>query len=190
MSYSDACIYSAKKDCLVNIGGFLATNDKKIYEKARNLVVIYEGLRTYGGMTGRDMEVIARGLRKGADDRYLEYRIKQTRYLGKILLENSIPIVQPIGGHGVFLDALKFLPHIDNREQWPSQTLAADIYEDSAVRTMERGAVSKGRDKNGKNIFPKLELVRVTILRRVYTNTQMEYVAESINKTLQKKRAN
>lgn len=179
-SYSDACIYSAKKDCLVNIGGFLATHNKEIFEKARNLVVVYEGLHTYGGMAGRDMEAVARGLKEGADERYLEYRIKQVRYLGEILIEAGIPIVKPIGSHAVFLNALKFFPRMP-REQWPSQTLTAAIYEDSAVRTMERGAVSKGRDlKTGKNIFPKLELVRVTIPRRVYTNTQMEYVAQSI----------
>lgn len=187
MSYSDACIYSAKKDCLVNIGGFLAANDEEIYEKARNLVVVYEGLHTYGGMSGRDMEALSRGLLEGADDLYLEYRIKQVRYLGEMLLEYNVPIVKPIGGHGIFLNALKFFPDMP-RDQWPSQTLAAAIYEDSAVRTMERGAISKGRDKKtGKNIFPKLELVRVTIPRRVYTNTQMEYVADSIKRVYEKR---
>ncbi|MCK4892207.1 MAG: tyrosine phenol-lyase [Candidatus Pacebacteria bacterium] len=187
MSYSDACIYSAKKDGLVNIGGFLAANDEEIYEKARNLVVVYEGLHTYGGMAGRDMEALARGLREGADDRYLEYRIKQVRYLGEMLTNYGVPIVKPIGGHGVFLDALKFFPEMP-RDQWPSQTLAASIYEESAIRTMERGAVSKGRDhKTGENIFPKLELVRITIPRRVYTNTQMEYVADSIIKIFEKR---
>lgn len=187
MSYSDACIYSAKKDCLVNIGGFLAANDKEIYEKARNLVVVYEGLHTYGGMAGRDMEALSRGLREGAEDSYLEYRIKQVRYLGEMLLQYNIPIVKPIGGHGIFLNALKFFPDMP-RDQWPSQTLAAAIYEDSAVRTMERGAISKGRDKKtGKNIFPKLELVRATIPRRVYTNTQMEYVADSIKRVYEKR---
>ena len=187
MSYSDACIYSAKKDCLVNIGGFLAANDKEIYERARNLVVVYEGLHTYGGMSGRDMEALSRGLREGTDVRYLEYRINQVRYLGEILTGYNVPIVKPIGSHGIFLDALKFFPHIP-RELWPSQTLAAAIYEESAVRTMERGAVSKGRDpKTGENIFPKLELVRVTIPRRVYTNTQMEYVAESIKNVYEKR---
>lgn len=180
MSYSDGCVYSAKKDGLVNIGGFLATNDEEIYEQAQNLVVVYEGLHTYGGLAGRDMEAMARGLREGADERYLEYRIKQVRYLGEMLLKNNIPIVKPIGGHAVYLNALKFLPHL-KREEWPAQALAAAIYEFSGVRTMERGAVSKGRDrKTGQNIFPPLELVRLAIPRRVYTNTQMEYVAESI----------
>jgi len=181
MSYSDACIYSCKKDCLVNIGGFIASHDKEIFEKARSLVVVYEGLHTYGGMAGRDMEALARGLREGARADYLEYRIGQVRYLGEMLLESKVPIIRPTGGHAVFLNALKFLPHIP-REQWPAQALAAAIYEDSGVRSMERGAVSKGRDKAGKNIFPKLELVRLTIPRRVYTHTQMEYTAESVKK--------
>jgi tyrosine phenol-lyase len=180
MSYSDGCIYSAKKDCLVNMGGFLATHSKDIFDYTRGMVVLYEGLHTYGGMSGRDMEAVAQGLREGAQYEYLKYRINQVRYLGELLDNAGVPIVKPIGSHGVFLNALKFLPHLP-REQWPAQTLSAAIYEDSAVRTMERGAVSKGRDKDtGKNIFPALELVRLTIPRRVYTNTHMEYTAESI----------
>jgi len=180
MSYSDGCIYSAKKDCLVNMGGFLATHSKDIFDYTRGMVVLFEGLHTYGGMAGRDMEAVALGLREGAQYKYLKYRINQVRYLGELLMKAGVSIVKPIGSHGVFLDALKFLPHLP-RDQWPAQTLAAAIYEDSAVRTMERGAISKGRDKEtGENIFPKLELVRLTIPRRVYTNTHMEYTAESI----------
>ena len=180
MSYSDGSVYSSKKDCLVNIGGFLATNDKEIYEATRNMVVVYEGLHTYGGMAGRDMEAVARGLREGAEYEYLKYRVNQVRYLGELLMKANVPIVKPVGSHAVFLNALKFLPHLP-REQWPAQTLAGAIYEDSAVRSMERGAVSKGRNKEtGENIFPPLELVRLTIPRRVYTNTHMEYTANSI----------
>jgi len=187
MSYSDGCIYSAKKDCLVNIGGFLATNEEDIFEHCRNMVVVYEGLHTYGGMAGRDMEAVARGLRESTDYNYLKYRINQVQYLGELLMEKGVPIVKPIGGHAVFLDALRFLPHLE-RDKWPSQTLAAAIYEDSAVRSMERGAISKGRDKDtGENIFPKLELVRLTIPRRVYTNTHMEYTAESIIRLYEKR---
>jgi len=187
MSYSDGCIYSAKKDCLVNMGGFLATHNKDIFDYTRGMVVLFEGLHTYGGMAGRDMEAVARGLREGAEYEYLKYRINQVRYLGNLLIKAGISIVRPIGSHGVFLDALKFLPHLP-RDQWPAQTLSAAIYEDSAVRTMERGAVSKGRDKEtGENIFPKLELVRLTIPRRVYTNTHMEYTAESIIRLHKKK---
>ncbi|MFC2143381.1 tyrosine phenol-lyase [Candidatus Aenigmatarchaeota archaeon] len=182
MSYSDGCTYSSKKDCIVNIGGFIATNDKEIYEKNRNLVVVFEGLHTYGGMAGRDMEALSRGLIEGAQDAYLEHRINQVRYLGDMLMKGGVPIVRPIGGHAVFIDAMKFLPHIP-RDRWPAQRLAAAIYEVSGVRTMERGAVSKGRDRDtGENIFPKLELVRLTIPRRVYTNTQMEFTAASIIK--------
>jgi tyrosine phenol-lyase len=187
MSYSDGCIYSSKKDCLVNIGGFLATNDKEIFEATRNMVVVYEGLHTYGGMAGRDMEALARGLREGAEYNYLKYRINQVRYLGNLLLDAGVPIVKPTGGHAVFLDALNFLHHLP-REQWPAQTLAAAIYEDSGVRSMERGAISKGRDKEtGENIFPKLELVRLTIPRRVYTNTHMEYTADSVVRLYEKR---
>ncbi|MFX1571521.1 MAG: tyrosine phenol-lyase [Promethearchaeota archaeon] len=187
MSYSDGCIYSAKKDCLVNIGGFLATKDKDIFEHCRNMVVVYEGLHTYGGMAGRDMEAVARGLKESTSYEYLKYRINQVRYLGKLLMNAGVPIVKPIGGHAVFLNALKFLSHLE-REQWPAQTLAAAIYEDSGVRSMERGAISKGRDKDtGENIFPKLELVRLTIPRRVYTNTHMEYTAESVIRLYEKK---
>jgi tyrosine phenol-lyase len=187
MSYSDGCIYSSKKDCLVNIGGFLATNNEDIFEHCRNMVVVYEGLHTYGGMAGRDMEAVARGLREGAEYDYLKYRVHQVRYLGDLLRKANVPIVNPTGGHAVFLNALKFLPHLE-REQWPAQTLAAAVYEDSGVRSMERGAISKGRDKEtGENIFPALELVRLTIPRRVYTNTQMEYTAESINRLYEKR---
>jgi len=144
------------------------------------MVVVYEGLHTYGGMAGRDMEAVARGLREGAQYEYLNYRVNQVRYLGDLLMKANVPIVKPVGGHAVFLNALEFLPHLA-RDQWPAQTLAGAIYEDSAVRTMERGAISKGRDsETGDNIFPKLELVRLTIPRRVYTNTHMEYTADSI----------
>jgi len=187
MSYSDGCIYSAKKDCLVNIGGFLATHNRDIFDYTRGMVVLFEGLHTYGGMAGRDMEAVARGLREGAEYEYLKYRINQVRYLGDLFLKANVPIVKPTGGHAVFVNALKFLPHLP-RDQWPAQTLSAAIYEDSAVRTMERGAVSKGRDKDtGENIFPKLELVRLTIPRRVYTNTHMEYTAESIIRLYEKR---
>lgn len=183
---SVGCIYSGKKDCLVNIGGFVATNDEKIYMGARALVVVYEGLHTYGGLAGRDMEAMARGLREGTDVDYLRARISQVRYLGHLLKEAGVPIVEPVGGHGVFLDALKFVPHIP-REHFPAQALSSAIYEECGVRSMERGAVSKGRDKDGNNIFPKLELVRLTIPRRVYTQSHMDFVAEGIARLYQKR---
>ena len=148
---------------------------REIKFKRKKFCIIKSSINNWFGK-----QAVARGLREGAQYEYLKYRINQVRYLGEMLKEASVPIVKPIGGHAVFLNALKFLPHL-KREHWPAQTLAAAIYEDSAVRSMERGAISKGRDKEtGENIFPALELVRLTIPRRVYTNSHMEYTAESI----------
>jgi tyrosine phenol-lyase len=181
MTYFDGCTMSGKKDCLVNIGGFLAMNEEWILQQAREQVVIFEGMPTYGGLAGRDMEAIAQGIYEMVDDDYIAHRIYQVRYLGEKLIASGIPIVRPIGGHAVFLDAKQFLPHLD-QEQFPAQALAAAIYLDSGVRTMERGIVSSGRDpKTGENRRPKLELVRLTIPRRVYTDRHMDVVAYSIN---------
>jgi tyrosine phenol-lyase len=179
-SYTDTCTMSAKKDALVNIGGWLATNDEGLFEEARNLVVVYEGLHTYGGLAGRDMEAMARGVVESVEDDHIRTRIGQVEYLGNHLLDWGVPIVKPIGGHAVFLDARAFYPHVP-QSQYPAQALAGNIYIDSGVRTMERGAVSAGRDaKTGEEHFPKLELVRVTIPRRVYTQAHMDVVAESV----------
>ncbi len=179
-SYTDGAWMSAKKDNLVNIGGWLATNDEDVFEKTRNMVVVYEGLHTYGGMSGRDMEALAIGITEAVEDDYVRARVGQVRYLGELLTDWGIPIVQPIGGHAIFLDAKRFYPHIPQNE-FPAQTLAADIYVDSGVRTMERGVVSAGRDpKTGDHRYPKLELVRITIPRRVYTQAHMDVVAESV----------
>lgn len=179
-SYTDGATMSAKKDALVNIGGFLAINDKKIYEEARNLVVVYEGLHTYGGLAGRDMEAIAIGITESVDEDHIRARIGQVEYLGNKMRDFGIPIVLPIGGHGVFLNAKKFLPHI-KQTNYPAQTLAAEIYIDSGVRSMERGNVSSGRNpETGKEYLPDLELVRLTIPRRVYTQAHMDVVAESV----------
>jgi len=180
MSYYDGCTMSGKKDCLVNIGGFLAMNEEWILQKAREQVVIFEGMPTYGGLAGRDMEAIAQGIYEMVDDDYIAHRIYQVRYLGEQLLEAGIPIVQPIGGHAVMLDARRFLPHL-TQDQFPAQALAAALYVDSGVRSMERGIVSAGRDpKTGENRHPKLELVRLTIPRRVYTDRHMDVVAHSV----------
>jgi len=177
---TDAATMSSKKDALVSIGGFLAVNDPDVFEQARNLVVVYEGLHTYGGMAGRDMEALAIGITESIDDDHIRARIGQVQYLGNKLKEAGIPIVNPIGTHGVFLDAKKFLPHL-TQDQFPAQTLAAEIYLDSGVRTMERGIVSAGRNKKtGKNNYPNLELVRLTIPRRVYTQAHMDVIAESV----------
>ena len=179
-SYTDGAWMSAKKDNLVNIGGWLATNDEDVFEKTRSMVVIYEGLHTYGGMSGRDMEALAIGITEAVQDDYVQARVGQVRYLGELLVDWGIPIVQPIGGHAIFLDAKRFYPHIP-QDDFPAQALAADIYIDSGVRTMERGVVSAGRDpETGENRHPKLELVRITIPRRVYTQAHMDVVAESV----------
>lgn len=179
-SYTDGCTMSGKKDALVNIGGWLALRDAKLYAEASNLVVVYEGLHTYGGMAGRDMEAMARGIVESIKDDHIRARVGQVEYLGHKLADWGIPIVQPIGGHAVYLNARAFYPRIA-QEQFPAQTLAAELYLDSGVRSMERGIVSAGRDKHtGKHHFPKLELVRLTIPRRVYTQAHMDVTAESV----------
>lgn len=177
---TDGCTMSGKKDTLVNIGGFLAMNSEAILARAREEVVIFEGMPSYGGMSGRDMEAMAQGIYEMVDDAYIAHRIHQVRYLGEQLLAAEIPLVKPIGGHAVFLDARRFLPHLD-QEQFPAQALAAALYVDSGVRAMERGIVSAGRDpKTGEHRRPKLELVRLTIPRRVYTDRHLDVVAYSV----------
>ena len=177
---TDGATMSAKKDALVNIGGFLALNDPKDYEEASNLVVVYEGLHTYGGLAGRDMEAMAIGIEESVSDDHMKARIGQVIYLGEQLRDYGIPITEPIGGHGIFLDAKRFLPHVE-QDKFPAQALAAELYMDSGVRSMERGVVSAGRNpKTGKNYYPKLELVRLTIPRRVYTQAHMDVIAESV----------
>ncbi|SHK12998.1 tyrosine phenol-lyase [Desulforamulus aeronauticus] len=178
-SYADGATMSGKKDCLVNIGGFLALNDEDLYQKATQLVVVYEGMPSYGGLAGRDMEAMARGMYESVDYYYIKHRIEQVRYLGDKLTQAGVPIVKPIGGHAVFLDARAFLSHIP-QDQFPAQMLAAKLYEISGVRSMERGIVSAGRDKEGNHYFPKLELVRLTIPRRVYTYAHMDVVADAV----------
>jgi tyrosine phenol-lyase len=179
-SYTDGAWMSAKKDSLVNIGGWVAVNNWETFEELRNLVVVFEGLHTYGGLAGRDLEAMAIGIRESVQEEYIRSRIGQVYYLGERLQEAGVPIVTPIGGHAVFLDAAAMLPHIP-REQFPAQALAAALYVESGVRSMERGAVSAGRDPETKeNRYPKLELVRLTIPRRVYTQAHMDVVAESV----------
>jgi len=179
-SYTDGAWMSAKKDNLVNIGGWLAVNHSDLFEQLRNMVVIFEGLHTYGGLAGRDMEAIAIGIGEAVQDDHVRARIGQVRYLGQLLLDWEIPIVQPIGGHAVFLDARRFYAHIP-QDQFPAQTLAAELFLDSGIRSMERGVVSAGRDpKTGDHRYPKLELTRLTIPRRVYTQAHMDVIAESV----------
>ncbi|MCZ2134953.1 MAG: tyrosine phenol-lyase [Burkholderiales bacterium] len=179
-SYTDAAWMSAKKDNLVNIGGWLAVNDWDLFEELRNLVVVYEGLHTYGGLAGRDLEALAIGIEESAQDQHIRSRIGQVLYLGELLSQWGIPIVQPIGGHAIFLDARAFYPHLKQIE-FPAQTLAAELYLDSGIRSMERGIASAGRDTTtGDHYYPKLELTRLTIPRRVYTQAHMDVVAESV----------
>ncbi len=184
-SYTDGAWMSGKKDHLVNIGGWLAINDYPLFEELRNLVVIYEGLHTYGGMAGRDMEAMAIGIYESIQDDHIRARVGQVQYLGDLLRDWGIPVVQPIGGHAVFLDARKFYPHL-SQDLFPSQTLAAELYLDSGIRSMERGIVSAGRDpQTGRHRYPKLELTRLTIPRRVYTEAHMDVVAESVKAVYQ-----
>jgi tyrosine phenol-lyase len=177
---TDGCTMSAKKDALVNIGGFLALNDAALFDEARNLVVVYEGLHTYGGLAGRDMEAMARGIEESVSDAHIRARIGQVEYLGQQLLRQDIPIVLPVGGHAIYLDARRFYGHIP-QDEFPAQTLAAELYLDSGIRSMERGIVSAGRDSaTGEHHYPKLELVRLAIPRRVYTQAHMDVAAESV----------
>jgi tyrosine phenol-lyase len=178
--YTHGAWMSAKKDNLVNIGGWLAVNDPQLFEELRNLVVVYEGLHTYGGLAGRDMEAMAIGIAESVQDDHVRSRVGQVRYLGELLTDWKIPIVQPIGGHAIFLDAKRSYPHLP-QVQFPAQTLAAELFLDSGIRSMERGIASAGRDpKTGDHYYPKLELTRLTIPRRVYTQAHMDVVAESV----------
>jgi len=180
-SYSDGATVSSKKDNLVNIGGFLALRDPELARQARALLVAFEGLHTYGGMSGRDMEALAQGIREMVEtDDHVRARVGQVHYLGQKLIDAGIPVVRPIGGHGVFLNAAEILGHMP-QDHFPAQALTAAIYRDSGVRGMERGIVSAGRDpETGENRRPNLELVRLTIPRRVYTQSHMDVTAESV----------
>jgi tyrosine phenol-lyase len=177
---TDGCTMSAKKDSLVNIGGWIGLRDPDLAAQARNLCVVYEGLHTYGGLAGRDMEAIAVGIEESVDEHHIRARILQVRELGEQILAAGVPIVEPIGGHAVFLDARRIYEHLP-QEQFPAQRLAAEIYLDSGTRTMERGIVSAGRDpETGQHRHPALELVRITIPRRVYTSRHLSAVARSV----------
>jgi tyrosine phenol-lyase len=179
-SYTDGAWMSAKKDALVNIGGWLAVNDDGLFESLRNLVIVYEGLFTYGGMAGRDMEAMALGIVESMEQEYIESRIGQVRYLAALLESWDLPILKPIGGHAVYLDARRFYPHLP-QDEFPAQTLVAELYLEAGIRTAERGILSAGRDPvTGENHRPALELVRLAIPRRVYTQSHMDVVAEAV----------
>ena len=179
-SYGVGMTMSSKKDGLVNIGGFIALNDENVFNIASNFTIIYEGFITYGGMAGRDMAALAVGLNEATEFEYLESRISQVEYLGNKLIEFGIPIQKPIGGHAVFIDSLKFLPNIP-REEYPAQTLANEIYKEAGIRTVEIGTLLADRDpETRENRYPKLELVRLAVPRRTYTNNHMDYIAVAI----------
>ncbi|MGI6642436.1 MAG: tyrosine phenol-lyase [Bacillota bacterium] len=186
-SYADGCTMSGKKDCITNIGGFLCLNDDELFLMAKELVVVFEGMPSYGGMAGRDMEAMAVGLEEAMQEEYIEHRVMQVKYLGDRLLEAGVPIMEPVGGHAVFLDARRFCPHLI-QDEFPAQALAAQLYVESGVRAMERGIVSAGRDiDTGDHHRPKLELVRLTIPRRVYTYAHMDIVADAVISLYKKK---
>jgi tyrosine phenol-lyase len=172
---------------LVNIGGFLALNEWDVFEEARNMVVLFEGLHTYGGLAGRDMEAMARGMEECVQEEHIHARIGQVEYVGEKLNKLGVPIVLPVGGHAVFLDAKRFLPQV-NQLEFPAQTLAAELYLEGGIRAMERGIVSAGRDaKTGENHIPKLELVRLTFPRRVYTQAHCDVTVESVYEVFQRR---
>ncbi len=186
-SYSDGATMSGKKDCLVNIGGFLALNEWDVFEEARNMVVVYEGLHTYGGLAGRDMEAMARGIEESVQQDHIRARIGQIEYVGEKLRAAGVPIVLPVGGHAIFLDAKRFLPHLKQTE-FPAQTLAAELYLESGIRSMERGIVSAGRNKEtGDHYYPKLELVRLTFPRRVYTQAHCDVTVEAVEEVFSRR---
>ena len=180
-SYGDGCTMSAKKDGLVNIGGFLSLNHDQWAQDITNMLILVEGFPTYGGLAGRDLEAMARGLREVLDEEYLRFRIGQVRYLGELLDSVSVPILKPIGGHAVYLNAKEFLPHL-RPEEFPAQALAVALFREYGIRGVEIGAVMFGKRESatGRMIYPELEMVRLAIPRRVYTNMQIAYVAESL----------
>jgi tyrosine phenol-lyase len=177
--HTDGCTISGKKDCLVNIGGFLAVNDDELADAARNMVVAFEGLHTYGGMAGRDMGAMAVGITESIEYDYIRARVEQVAYLGARLERFGVPVVVPYGGHAIYLDAREILAHLD-QEDFPAQRLAGELYLEAGVRAMERGIVSAGRDEEGKNYLPSLELVRLALPRRVYTQSHLDVVSEAV----------
>jgi len=188
-SYADGCTMSAKKDAIVNMGGFIAFNDSRLLIPLREKLIQIEGFLTYGGLAGRDLEAIARGLIEVQDEDYLAYRIGQVRYLGQLLEERGIPILKPTGGHAVYIDSLKFLPHIP-RAEFPGQSLVVNLYLEAGIRAVEVGSFmfAQKDPRTGALKYPDLDLVRLALPRRVYTGGHLEYVAEAVNELYIKRR--
>jgi tryptophanase len=180
-SYADGATMSAKKDALVNIGGFVTLDDDALSDKLKNLLIISEGFPTYGGLAGRDLEAIARGLREVLDENYLEHRTGQVAFLGDLLAAGGVPFFKPTGGHAIYVLADRFLPHIP-RHQYPGWALTVALYREAGIRAVEIGGVmfAKKEGKSGKEVYPELELVRLAIPRRVYTASHLRYVADSL----------
>jgi tyrosine phenol-lyase len=188
-SYADGCTMSAKKDSFGNIGGFLCTNDDALAQQERNILIMTEGFPTYGGLAGRDLEAIAVGLRETLDENYLDYRLLSTQYVVQHLLDSGIPVVAPAGGHAVYLDARRFLPHIEPL-QYPGQALAVELYVEAGIRAVEIGTVMFGLDPHSGEERPaRLDLLRLAIPRRVYTQSHMDYVLEAIELVWQRRAA-
>lgn len=179
-SYSDGSTMSAKKDALVNIGGFLSLNNSELATQSRNLLIVTEGFPTYGGLSGRDLEAVAKGLEEVVDENYLQYRIRSTEYLGEKITNAGVPIIEPPGGHAIYIDAKRFLPNIPAHE-FPGQSIACELYIEGGIRGVEIGSVMFGKyDEEGNTVSPPMELVRLAIPRRVYTQSHIDYVAEVV----------
>ncbi|GAB4365588.1 MAG: tryptophanase [Calditrichia bacterium] len=180
-SYADGCWVSAKKDALVNIGGFIALNNEELYQKLQNLLILKEGFPTYGGLAGRDLEAMAQGLRDVLSEEYLRYRLEHTAFLGNLILEAGIPVVKPFGGHAVYINAKQFLSHIP-QSQFPGQALTVALYREAGIRAVEIGSLmfASKNPATGEWTYPELDLVRLAIPRRVYTVSHLAYVADAL----------